>query len=93
MNVKLAMFLVEYYNTAAKMNSVVVVFVALVLTGTIDTARADCKHSHCNGTLYPAGLPIAIDENAPPSCNCISYTLNDRLDYSDIHLVILTIIM
>ena len=44
MNVKLVMFLAEQCNIAANMNAVVVVFVALVLTGTIDSARADCKH-------------------------------------------------
>ena len=51
MNVKLAMFLAEYCNRKAKMNVVFVVFGALVLTGTIDSASAQCTYLHCNGTV------------------------------------------
>ena len=52
MNVKCAMFLAEYCNIEAEMNAVVVVFVALLLTGTIDSASAQCTYSHSNVTLY-----------------------------------------
>ena len=49
----LAMFLAEYCNRTAKMNVVFVVFVALVLTWTIDSASAECTYLHSNGTLCP----------------------------------------
>ena len=63
MNVKRAMFLAELCNIDANMNAVFVVVVALVLTGTIDSANAQCTYLHSDGTLCPVLLLVKMCTN------------------------------